>query len=80
MARAYDPGGHIRLIMSDFGTLEYGPNPGGDLEIFDSSLPGGLELPGPLKHITENLTYLEQKKVVPYSQSYVYSSFGRKWL
>ena len=35
MARAYEPGGHIRLNLSKIGTFTYAPNPGGDLEIFD---------------------------------------------
>ena len=35
MARAYDPGGHLPPNNGNYGTFKYGPNPGGDLEIFD---------------------------------------------
>ena len=35
MARGYDPGGHNRLNIGKIGTFTYGPNPGGDLQIFD---------------------------------------------
>ena len=44
MARAYDPGGHIRLNIAIIGTSTYGPHPGGDLQIFDC-FPGPVLTP-----------------------------------
>ena len=44
MAREYDPGGHIPLNIGKIGTFTYGPNPGGDLEIFDY-FPGPVLTP-----------------------------------
>ena len=36
MARGYQPGGRLLQNKGNYGTFKCGPNPGGDLEIFDS--------------------------------------------
>ena len=40
MAREYDPGGQIQAGHHKIGPLAYGPNPGGDLKIFEISSGG----------------------------------------
>ena len=53
MAREYDPGGQIQVSHHNIGPLAYGPNPGGDKNIFEIS-SGGV---GPLMDSPDRRTY-----------------------